>query len=147
MALVFLLSLAIVGVHFMFIVSNATIMPMWQSQVDFVCRVIKILIDAYMLITFVDLQSYFIKEKAEQLQLRDKDLSTFNKIIIGWTISLVSLNFLHSLAGLIYNSYFEYHSSLSDKPSYSFFRQFFSGLYVPFVDFCTATTLLYLFFY
>jgi hypothetical protein len=100
-----------------------------------------------MLITFVDLQSYFIKEKAEQLQLRDKDLSTFNKIIIGWTISLVSLNFLHSLAGLIYNSYFEYHSSLSDKPSYTFFRQFFSGLYVPFVDFCTATTLLYLFFY
>ena len=114
---------------------------------DFVCRVLKILIDAYILITFIDLQSYFIKEKVGQLNFRDKELSTFNKFIIGWTITMVTLNFLHSLGGLIYNSYFKYHSILSDKPSYFFFRQLFAGLYVPFVDFCTATTLLYLFFY
>ena len=122
-------------------------MPMGQCYVDFVVRVVKILIDAYMLVTFIDLQSFFIKEKGEQLQLRDKHLSTFNKVIIGWTISLVALNFVHSLGGLIYNSYFKYHSSLSNEPSYSFFSQFFADLYIPFVDFCTATTLLYLFFY
>ncbi len=100
-----------------------------------------------MLITFLDLQSFFIKEKVEQLTLRDQMLTTFNKFIIKWTIALVALNFLHSLANIIYNSYFNYHSQLSHKFGYIFFRYFFSGLYVPFVDFCTATTLLYLFYH
>lgn len=122
-------------------------MPLWQSLIDFIFRTLKILIDAYILITFIDLQTFFIKVKREQLKQRDLTLTTFNKLIIGWSIVLVSLNFLHSLINLVYNSYFKYHSSLSGKPSYIFFRQFFAGLYVPFVDFCTATTLLYLFFY
>lgn len=97
-------------------------MPLWQCQIDFALRVTKILIDAYMLITFIDLQSFFIKEKVEQLILRDQKLTTFNKIIISWTTVLVTLNFLHSLTNLIYNSYFMYHSSLSDSFAYIFFR-------------------------
>jgi len=60
---------------------------------------------------------------------------------------MVFLNYLHSLSNLLYNTLFKNYSKLRDSYSYQFFVQFFSQLFVPFVDFLTAVTLLYLFYY
>ena len=122
-------------------------MPLWSCTVDFVLRISKILIDIYILVTFFELFIYFLTQKTVQLDIREQKLTAFNKFVIIWTIILVALNFIHSLTNVIYNSYFKYHSVLSNKQGYIFFSEFFSQLYVPFVDFCTAITLLYLFYY
>ena len=80
------------------------------SIIDFCARIIKILIDIYMITTFIDLQTFFIREKADQLAERDSQFSCFNKFIIVWSIAVVSLNFLHSLGNVVYNPLFKYYT-------------------------------------
>jgi hypothetical protein len=126
---------------------DQTKQPFSQAIVDFTCRVLKIFIDVYMLITFLDLLRFFIRRKVNQLEEREQTFSLFNKFIIAWSMTLVILNFLHSFCNILYNSLFRYHSSLSDTDGYYFFCIFFSQFFVPLVDFLTATTLLYLFYF
>jgi len=123
---VLFISVTIWILHLLFILSRAQTMPLWSCIVDFVFRVCKILIDSYVLVTFLDLQSFFITQKSVQLEIRDQKLTSFNKFIVIWTIILVASNFIHSLTNIIYNSYFKYHSILSENQGYIFFSQFFS---------------------
>jgi hypothetical protein len=100
-----------------------------------------------MLVTFIDIKGFFIRQKAEQLREKDMNLSTFNKYVIAWTMVLLVLNFSHSLGNIAYNPLFKYYSILSDNFGYEFFSEFFAEIYVPFVDFLTGLTLLYLFYF
>lgn len=122
-------------------------MPFWACLIDFSCRTLKIFFDVYLLTTFLDLQLYFISVKSQQLSAQDLHFTCFNRFIITWSMILVFLNFLHSAANLVYNSLFKYHTSLSNTFGYTFFSELFSLLFVPFVDFLTVMTLLYLFYY
>jgi hypothetical protein len=120
---------------------------LWSCILDYICRVLKVLIDIYMVTTFIDLQTFFIKEKAEQLAEKDKEFTCFNKFIIIWTITLVVLNFLHSLTNLAYNPLFKYHTVLSIIFEYYVFTEVYAMIFVPLVDFLTVATLLYLFYF
>jgi hypothetical protein len=68
---VLFISVTIWILHLLFILSRASTMPLWSCIVDFVFRVCKILIDSYVLVTFLDLQSFFIAQKSVQLEIRD----------------------------------------------------------------------------
>jgi di/tricarboxylate transporter len=45
---------------------------LWSCLLDFICRVLKIIVDIYLVISFIEMQTFFIKEKAEQLEEREK---------------------------------------------------------------------------
>lgn len=120
---------------------------LWSCIVDYICRVLKVLIDIYMVTTFIDLQTFFIREKAEQLAEKDLEFTCFNKFIIIWTITLVILNFLHSLTNLAYNPLFKYHTVLSNIFEYEVFTEVYAMIFVPLTDFLTVATLLYLFYF
>ncbi len=120
---------------------------LWSCIIDYICRILKVLIDIYMVTSFIDLQTFFIKEKAEQLAEKEKEFTCFNKFIIIWTITLVILNFLHSLINLAYNPLFKYHTVLKDVFEYAVFTEVYAMICVPLVDFLTVATLLYLFYF
>ena len=120
---------------------------LWSCILDYICRVLKVLIDIYMVISFIDLQTFFIREKAEQLAEKEMEFTCFNKFIISWAITLVVLNFLHSLLNLAYNPLFKYHTVLSNIFEYGVFTEVYGMIYVPLVDFLTVLTLLYLFYF
>ena len=120
---------------------------LWSCITDYICRVLKVLIDIYMVTSFIDLQTFFIKEKAEQLAEKEMEFTCFNKFIIIWAITLVFLNFLHSLVNLAYNPLFKYHTVLSNIFEYQVFTEVYAMICVPLVDFLTVETLLYLFYF
>jgi len=59
----------------------------------------------------------------------------------------VILNFVHSFANLVYNPLLNFYSFLADNMGFTVFYIILGTLYIPFVDFLTAVTLLYLFYY
>ena len=119
-----------------------------SSILDFCLRVLKILLDIYVLFVFLELHTYFVMRKKTYLEVYSLGrFSCFNKLIIVWTIILSLANFFHSLANIMYNALIANYTTLSDDPGYDLFSKAFSGLYVPVVDFLTAMTLLYLFYF
>ena len=96
---------------------------------------------------FVYMFRYFIGRKRLQLSEQDKELSPFNRFVIGWTLTLVILNYLHSATNLIYNPLIANFSVMKDEYSYKVFKISFADFFVPLSDFLTVTTLLYLFYF
>lgn len=111
------------------------------------CRVLKLILDTYLLIMFVYMFRYFIWRKKQQLSDQEKELSRFNRFVIAWTLALVLLNYLHSATNLIYNPLIANFSIMKDDYSYKVFKISFAYLFVPLTDFLTVSTLLYLFYF
>lgn len=120
---------------------------MVPDYIDFVCRMLKLILDTYIIVMFVFMFQYFIGRKKAQLSEQEKELSHFNKFVIFWTFSLVVLNYLHSASNIIYNPLLANFSVLKDSHSYEVFRISFAYFFVPLSDFLTVTTLLYLFYF
>ena len=118
-----------------------------MACVDFSFRVLKLILDTFLIMIFIDLLRYFVRRKSQQLDESGKKLTGFNKFIIVWTLILVSANYLHSAANLIYNSLILNYSVLKDDEGYKIFRVTFAQLYVPLADYLTVMTLLYLFYF
>ena len=76
---------------------------------DYVLRILRILMDIYMCVTFTDLSLDFLKIKLSTL---DNKLTKFNYFMIFWVFFLTFLNFLSSLVYLFKNDYLRYQTSM-----------------------------------
>lgn len=91
------------------------------AYIDFVCRILKLILDTYIFVMFVYMFQFFVGRKKAQLIEADKELSRFNRFVIVWTLSLVALNYLHSAANLIYNPLIANFSVMKDEQGYKVF--------------------------
>lgn len=76
---------------------------------DYVLRILRILVDIYILVTFAVLSLDFLKIKLSTL---DNKLTRFNYFIIFWVFFLTFLNFLSSLVYLFKNIYLRFQTSM-----------------------------------
>ena len=74
---------------------------------DYIFRILKILLDIYMLMTFIQLFCYFYQRKLAHLATHASRLTLFNRFMVGWIPLLASLNMIHSLGYLMKNYLFE----------------------------------------
>ncbi len=74
---------------------------------DYIFRILKILLDTYMLMTFMQLYCYFYQRKLAHLATHSSRLTPFNRFMVGWIPVLASLNMIHSLGYLVKNFLFE----------------------------------------
>lgn len=69
--------------------------------VDYITAILKILLDTYLMGTFVELFLFFLARKRKN----ETYLTRFNKFIVVWVLTLALLNYLHSLGTIFFNSY------------------------------------------
>ena len=74
---------------------------------DYIFRVLKILLDTYMLMTFMQLYCYFYQRKLSHLATHVIRLTLFNRFMVAWIPLLATLNMIHSLGYLVKNYLFE----------------------------------------
>jgi hypothetical protein len=74
---------------------------------DYIFRVLKILLDTYMLMTFMQLYCYFYQRKLSHLATHATHLTLFNRFMVAWIPFLATLNMIHSLGYLVKNYLFE----------------------------------------
>lgn len=68
------ISIIIWVLHLLFIIEDKNKEPhmqLWSCLVDLSLRVLKILIDTYLLVTFLELLGFFVSQKREQLEARE----------------------------------------------------------------------------
>jgi len=73
---------------------------------DYIFRILKILLDNYMLMTFLQLFCYFYQRKLSHLATHGTRLTPFNRFMVGWIPFLASLIMAHSLGYLVKNYLF-----------------------------------------
>ena len=74
---------------------------------DYIFRVLKILLDTYILMTFMQLYCYFYQRKVAHLATRATRLTNLNRFMVAWIPLLATLNMIHSLGYLVKNYLFE----------------------------------------
>ena len=74
---------------------------------DYIFRILKILLDTYMLMTFMQLYCYFYQRKNAHLATHATRLTLFNRFMVAWIPLLATLNMIHSLGYLVKNYLFE----------------------------------------
>jgi hypothetical protein len=74
---------------------------------DYIFRVLKILLDTYMLMTFMQLYCYFYQRKLAHLATHATRFTLFNRFMVAWIPLLATLNMIHSLGYLVKNYLFE----------------------------------------
>ena len=73
---------------------------------DYIFRILKILLDNYMLMTFLQLFCYFYQRKLSHLATHGTSLTPFNRFMVGWIPFLATLIMAHSLGYLVKNYLF-----------------------------------------
>ena len=106
-------------------------------------RVLRILINVYIIVTFADLSREFLKIK---MNIESK-LTKFNLFIIYWVFSIIILNFFQFISYLFKNIYIRYQTQIG---LYSFtYLKFYTGFpmfFMSTVYFLTFLSLMYLFY-
>jgi hypothetical protein len=75
---------------------------------DYVFRVIRIILDIYIVVTFADLSREFLKIKLNI----DNRLTKFNYFVIYSVFVLIILNFIQTLSYLLKNIYMRYQTTM-----------------------------------
>ena len=73
---------------------------------DYIFRILKILLDNYMLMTFLQLFCFFYQRKLSHLATHGTSLTPFNRFMVGWIPFLATLIMAHSLGYLVKNYLF-----------------------------------------
>ena len=75
---------------------------------DYVLRILKILLEVYIVVTFADLSREFLKIK---ISIENR-LTKFNYFIIYWVFSLIILNLILTISYLYKNIYLRYQTNM-----------------------------------
>lgn len=110
---------------------------------DYITAILKILLDTYLMGTFIDLFLFFLARKKKNVTY----LTRFNKFIVVWVLTLALLNYLHSLGTIFFNSYILNLKIIREVQALIILNELFSGLFISVTDFATALTFLYLFYF
>ena len=110
---------------------------------DYVLRILKILLEVYLIVTFADLSREFLKIK---ISIENR-LSKLNYFVMYWVFSLIILNLILTISYLFKNIYLRYQTNMG---LYSFaYQKFYTGFPMFFastVSTLTFLSLIYLFY-
>lgn len=118
----------------------------WLVITDMILRSLKFIVDLYLFWLFITNFVYFVRLKKERLEAKEKNFSSKNVFIIGWTVTLLVLC-LYQSVGAIVIGFLEY--IYKDKIELKRIHEFIgkNDRYVfPIKDFLVLVTMLYLFY-
>ncbi|TNV83357.1 hypothetical protein FGO68_gene8979 [Halteria grandinella] len=118
----------------------------WLVITDMILRSLKFIVDLYLFWLFITNFVYFVRLKKERLEAKERNFSSKNVFIIGWTVTLLVLC-LYQSVGAIVIGFLEY--IYKDKIELKRIHEFIgkNDRYVfPIKDFLVLVTMLYLFY-
>lgn len=101
---------------------------------------LRVSIDSYMYYLLINSTLFFIQQKSDILKASDSKFSKFNFFIISWSIFIMILNCLQTVFACTFNGF----SGFTSR--YDFIKSYYQ-IYLVLIQFLTAMTLLYLFYF
>lgn len=119
-----------------------------DAIIDFIVRIPKFIMDLIVGYTFLSLLDFFKKMKMRTLQRQKKKFTRFNRLVFIWIMVIFYLKVIHALCNLVFNR-FVVMMMPDGNPKYVFeiLRLLYANYFIPIVDFLTASTLLYLYYF
>ncbi|TNV79576.1 hypothetical protein FGO68_gene13526 [Halteria grandinella] len=119
-----------------------------DAIIDFIVRIPKFIMDLIVGYTFLSLLDFFKKMKMRTLQRQKKKFTRFNRLVFIWIMVIFYLKVIHALCNLVFNR-FVVIMMPDGNPKYVFeiLRLLYANYFIPIVDFLTASTLLYLYYF
>ena len=108
-------------------------------------RIIRLIVDFIMIMKFIHLYHYFLRQKLDSLYLKMKKITRFNKFVICWSILVITVNIGYILLAHIFN--IQRFTFLSENKQFLLFGRILEYYIITSSNFLTGLTLFYLFYY